>query len=59
MPGTGHHCAQPAHRRFGLEASVRPSLAFYNTIDDVDALLAALLRLQADGIIVECRQPAA
>jgi len=43
----GHHCAQPAHRRFGLEASVRPSLAFYNTVDDVDALVAALLRLQS------------
>nr|WP_276530397.1 aminotransferase class V-fold PLP-dependent enzyme [Burkholderia multivorans] len=27
----GHHCAQPILRRFGLEASVRPSLAFYNT----------------------------
>jgi len=42
----GHHCAQPILRRFGLEASVRPSLAFYNTCDDVDALVAALLRLQ-------------
>ena len=43
----GHHCAQPILRRFGLEATVRPSLAFYNTCDDVDALVAALLRLQA------------
>ena len=43
----GHHCAQPARRRYGLESSVRPSLAFYNTIDDVDALVAALLRLQS------------
>jgi cysteine desulfurase / selenocysteine lyase len=42
----GHHCAQPILRRFGLEATVRPSLAFYNTCDDVDALVAALLRLQ-------------
>ena len=38
----GHHCAQPILRRFGLEATVRPSLAFYNTCDDVDALVAAL-----------------
>jgi cysteine desulfurase/selenocysteine lyase len=43
----GHHCAQPILRRFGLEATVRPSLAFYNTCEDVDTLVAALLRLQA------------
>ncbi|MCQ4190028.1 family 2A encapsulin nanocompartment cargo protein cysteine desulfurase [Methylocystis suflitae] len=42
----GHHCAQPILRRFGLEATVRPSLAFYNTCTDVDALVDALLRLQ-------------
>jgi cysteine desulfurase/selenocysteine lyase len=39
--------AQPILRRFGLESTVRPSLAFYNTRDDVDALTAALLRIQA------------
>ncbi|MGJ0510674.1 MAG: family 2A encapsulin nanocompartment cargo protein cysteine desulfurase [Methylocystis sp.] len=43
----GHHCAQPILRRFGLEATVRPSLAFYNTCADVDTLVAALLKLQA------------
>jgi len=43
----GHHCAQPILRRFGLEATVRPSLAFYNTCDDVDALVATLRQLQA------------
>jgi cysteine desulfurase/selenocysteine lyase len=43
----GHHCAQPILRRFGLEATVRPSLAFYNTCADVDALVATLMRLQA------------
>jgi cysteine desulfurase/selenocysteine lyase len=43
----GHHCAQPALSRFGLQGTVRPSLAFYNTFDDVDALVAALLRLQS------------
>lgn len=42
----GHHCAQPILRRFGLEATVRPSLAFYNTCADVDALVAALLKIQ-------------
>ena len=43
----GHHCAQPILRRFGLETTVRPSLALYNTREDIDALVAALLRIQA------------
>ena len=43
----GHHCAQPILRRMGVESTVRPSLAFYNTCEDIDALVAALLRLQA------------
>jgi len=38
----GHHCALPAQRRFGLESTVRPSLAFYNNRADVDALVQAL-----------------
>lgn len=42
----GHHCAQPILRRFGLESTVRPSLALYNTNDDIDALVAALHRIQ-------------
>jgi cysteine desulfurase/selenocysteine lyase len=42
----GHHCAQPILRRFGVEATVRPSLALYNTKDDVDTLIATLLRIQ-------------
>ena len=42
---SGHHCAQPALRRFGLETSVRPSLALYNTRGDLDALAATLHRL--------------
>jgi cysteine desulfurase/selenocysteine lyase len=41
----GHHCAQPILRRFGLEATVRPSLAFYNTCEEVDLLVASLHRL--------------
>ena len=43
----GHHCAQPILRRMGVESTVRPSLAFYNTCEDLDALVATLLRLQA------------
>jgi cysteine desulfurase / selenocysteine lyase len=41
----GHHCAQPILRRMGVESTVRPSLALYNTREEIDALVAALLRL--------------
>lgn len=44
---SGHHCAQPILRRFGVEATVRPSLAFYNTCEEIDVLVAALHRLAA------------
>jgi cysteine desulfurase/selenocysteine lyase len=39
---TGHHCAMPVMERFGLPATARASLAFYNTREDVDALVRAL-----------------
>jgi cysteine desulfurase/selenocysteine lyase len=42
-----HHCAQPILRRFGVESTVRATLAMYNTCEDIDALVAALLRIQA------------
>jgi cysteine desulfurase/selenocysteine lyase len=42
---TGHHCAQPILRRFGLEATVRPSLAFYNTFDEIDRLVRVVKQL--------------
>ena len=42
---TGHHCAQPILRRFGLEATVRPSLAFYNTFEEIDRLVGVVRRL--------------
>ncbi len=44
---SGHHCAQPILRRFGVESSVRPSFAFYNTCADIDALITVLVRLAA------------
>ncbi|MFZ6754853.1 family 2A encapsulin nanocompartment cargo protein cysteine desulfurase [Undibacterium sp. Dicai25W] len=44
---SGHHCAQPILRRFGLEATVRPSLAFYNTCEEVDRLVSVVARLVA------------
>ena len=42
---SGHHCAQPILRRFGLAEAVRPSLAMYNTCAEVDTLVAALHEL--------------
>lgn len=41
----GHHCAQPSLRRFGVESSVRPSFAFYNTFDEIDRLADAVRRI--------------
>jgi cysteine desulfurase/selenocysteine lyase len=42
----GHHCAQPILRRFGVESTVRPSLALYNTSEEIDALVAAIWNLK-------------
>ena len=42
----GHHCAQPILRRMGVETTVRPSLALYNTCEEIDALAAALWNLK-------------
>ncbi len=43
---TGHHCAQPVMDRFGVPGTIRASLAFYNTEEEIDALVAGLLRIQ-------------
>jgi len=43
---SGHHCAQPILRRFGVEATVRASLALYNTCEEIDALVAAIWNLK-------------
>jgi cysteine desulfurase/selenocysteine lyase len=45
----GHHCAQPILRRLGLEATVRPSFAFYNTFDEIDVFLNAVRRIAEGG----------
>ena len=39
---TGHHCAQPVMQRFGVPATARPSLALYNTREDIDALVRGI-----------------
>ena len=42
---TGHHCAQPVMARYGIAATARASLAFYNTTDEIDALVKAIDRV--------------
>jgi cysteine desulfurase/selenocysteine lyase len=43
---TGHHCAQPVMQRFKVPATCRASFAFYNTMAEVDALVAAIRKVQ-------------
>jgi cysteine desulfurase / selenocysteine lyase len=43
---TGHHCAQPVMDRFGVPATARASLAFYNTRQEVDLLVAAIAKVK-------------
>ncbi|MEU1549810.1 cysteine desulfurase [Nocardia sp. NPDC005745] len=43
----GHHCAWPLHRRFGVAATARASFAVYNTVAEVDALVAAVRKAQS------------
>ncbi len=40
----GHHCAWPLHRRFGIAATARASFAVYNSLDEVDRLVAGVER---------------
>lgn len=42
---TGHHCAQPLMSLLGVEGTVRASLAFYNTKEEIDALVAGITRV--------------
>jgi cysteine desulfurase/selenocysteine lyase len=43
---SGHHCAEPLHRRFGVDASARASLGLYNDDADIDALIGSLTRVR-------------
>jgi cysteine desulfurase/selenocysteine lyase len=43
---TGHHCAQPVMDRFGVPATVRASLAVYNTHEDIDVLARGIRKVQ-------------
>jgi cysteine desulfurase/selenocysteine lyase len=43
---TGHHCAQPVMERFGVPATARASFAFYNTTEEIDALIRGLRKVK-------------
>lgn len=43
---TGHHCAQPVMQFYGIPATARASFAFYNTMEEVDALVEAIKKVQ-------------
>ncbi len=43
---TGHHCAQPVMQRFGIPATARASFAFYNTQEEVDALVRGIQKVK-------------
>ncbi|MCC7487594.1 MAG: cysteine desulfurase [Burkholderiales bacterium] len=43
---TGHHCAQPIMQRYGIPATSRASFALYNTMAEVDALVAGIRKVQ-------------
>ena len=43
----GHHCAQPSLRRYGVESTVRPSFAFYNTKSEIDQLISVVQSFQS------------
>ena len=43
---SGHHCAHPLMQFYGVAATLRASLAFYNTHEEIDALVAAIGRVR-------------
>ena len=42
----GHHCAQPVMQRFAIPATTRASIAYFNTREDIDALVSGILKVQ-------------
>jgi cysteine desulfurase / selenocysteine lyase len=43
---TGHHCTQPLMQRFGIPGTARASFSVYNTIEEIDALVAGILKVK-------------
>ncbi|MFC5138766.1 cysteine desulfurase [Actinomycetospora rhizophila] len=53
----GHHCAWPLHRAFGVQSSIRASFHVYNTLEEVDALVAGVRRAQEFFGVLESSEP--
>ena len=43
---TGHHCAQPVMERFGVDATARASISFYNTKQEIDRLVGGIQKVR-------------
>jgi cysteine desulfurase / selenocysteine lyase len=43
---TGHHCAQPVMKRFGVDATARASVSFYNTKEEIDRLVGGIEKVR-------------
>lgn len=44
---TGHHCAEPLMDSLGIQGTVRASFSFYNTVEEIDALVAGVRRVSS------------
>jgi cysteine desulfurase/selenocysteine lyase len=44
---TGTHCAQPLMERYGIDGTVRASICFYNTMEEIDALAAGIEKVKS------------
>jgi cysteine desulfurase/selenocysteine lyase len=42
---TGTHCAQPVMERYGISGNIRASMAFYNTGEEIDALVNGVMKV--------------
>jgi cysteine desulfurase/selenocysteine lyase len=42
----GHHCAQPVMQRLGIPATTRASFSYFNTREEIDALVSGILKVQ-------------
>lgn len=56
---TGHHCCQPVMQRMGVPATVRASVAFYNTLEEIDALAAGVRQIVEEERVKQSRRSAA
>jgi cysteine desulfurase/selenocysteine lyase len=43
----GHHCAQPLHDKFGIASTARASFYLYNSMEEVDQLVAGIYQVKA------------